>query len=91
LRREILAQKILGRWDCHGSIQNNNLEINFLPRGQLIAKRNGEEFGGNYTIGTKTLTLSSQDSLQGELETFADNSFIMNMGQGYRMVCDRKS
>jgi serine protease Do len=83
-------QRILGQWDCRGSIHTVNMELHFRSNGQVITRRNGKEFGGNYTLRNKTLRLTSADVLEGNLEDFRDSRFIVNFGQGYRMVCDRK-
>lgn len=84
-------QQLIGVWDCHGSIHTNSLEIEFRPNGSLIAKRNGEPFGGNYYVRNKVLRLVSNDALEGELEDLSSSRFILNLGKGYRMVCNRKS
>ncbi len=84
-------EKLIGMWDCHGSINTNNLEIEFRANGNLIAKRNGEPFGGNYWIRNKVLRLVSKDSIEGEMEELSSSRLILNLGKGYRMVCNRKS
>ncbi len=88
--RSALEQRLLGKWDCHGSIHAVNMELNFRQNGQVITRREGKEFGGTWTLRNKTLRLVSADALEGDLDDFSDSRFIVNFGQGYRMVCERK-
>jgi hypothetical protein len=84
-------QKLLGTWFCTGSIRYTSMEIEFRPNGRLSGRRDGKDFGGSYSLSGKFLRMSSNGVLEGELEEFNSGRFIMNMGNGFRMVCDRRS
>ncbi len=84
-----VAKKILGKWSCQSAVTNSFLEINFLPGGDFIGTRNNKDFGGSYQIGEKSLRLVSADVYEGKLDDFTDTKFIINRGNGFRLVCQK--
>ncbi len=84
-------QKLLGKWDCRTALRNQRFYLEFLQGSRLIGTKDSRAFSGYYHLSrTQRLTLSSADSLDGQLEELSDQRFVLSLGKGERLVCERR-
>ena len=88
-----VAEMVVGKWWCFGSLSGRNAEYDYGAHGILrITPTGGAVSEGRYSVSGRTIEYQSTDGpLVLDIDSISAERMVQVVGEGRRLACERRN